>query len=132
MFIAKQAYGNAAVESALYLGELALIVIPLLFASVFLAELAKLRLGEEKLRLFLAGRRPWTDRLRAVALGALLPFCECGAFPVMLGLMRAGVPPAALLAFFLVSPVVSMPALPGRWGPGWPSSFPGLEPASTG
>ncbi len=94
----------------LYAAQLALRVIPLLITAVFLAEAARLWLGDDRLRLLLAGRKLWMSRLRAVALGAVLPFCECGAFPVMLGLIRANVPKGAVLSFFLVSPVVSMPA----------------------
>jgi len=97
-------------ETATNAGMLALRVIPMLIAAVFLAEAARQWLGDEKLRYYLAGRSAWTGRLRAVGLGAVLPFCECGAFPVMLGLIRAGVPTGAVLTFFLVSPVVSMPA----------------------
>ncbi len=99
-----------AYDTVYYALELAIRVIPLLIAAVFLAESARLWWGEEKLRLLLAGRHPWTGRLRALAFGAVLPFCECGAFPVMIGLIRAGVPAGAMLTFFLVSPVVSMPA----------------------
>ncbi|MFO7952203.1 MAG: permease [Bacillota bacterium] len=97
-------------DIALYAGQLVLRVIPLLIAAVFLAESARLWLGDEKLKYYLAGRSLWTARLRAAVLGAVLPFCECGAFPFMLGLIRAGVPTGAVLTFFLVSPVVSMPA----------------------
>ncbi len=97
-------------DIAYYAGEILLRVVPLLVAAVFLAESARLWLGEEKLKILLSGRHPWTGRLRALVLGALLPFCECGAFPVLIGLMRAGVPAGVMLTFFLVSPVVSMPA----------------------
>lgn len=89
---------------------LALRVVPMLVVAVFIAESARLYLGDEKLRYYLAGRSAWTGRLRALGLGAVLPFCECGAFPVMLGLVRAGVPSGTVLTFFLVSPVVSVPA----------------------
>lgn len=82
---------------------------PMLAVAIFLAETARIRFGEEKLKIFLSGRSGATGRLRAAALGAVLPFCECGAFPVMLGLIRAGLPPGPVLTFFLVSPVVSMP-----------------------
>ncbi len=91
-------------------GALALRVVPLLIAAVFLAESARLWLGDEKLRNYMVGRHHWMGRLRAMVLGAVLPFCECGAFPIMLGLIRAGVPTGAVLTFFLVSPVVSVPA----------------------
>lgn len=82
---------------------------PMLVAAIFLAEAARIRFGEDKLKVFLSGRSGMSGRLRAAALGAVLPFCECGAFPVMLGLIRAGLPAGPVLTFFLVSPVVSMP-----------------------
>lgn len=90
-------------------GKLLFQVGPMLVAAIFLAEAARIWFGDEKLKTLLAGRRSLTGRLRAAALGAVLPFCECGAFPVMLGLVRAGVPAGPVLTFFLVSPVVSMP-----------------------
>ncbi len=101
---------NMALEILFSIGLLSLRVIPLLIAAIFIAEAARLWLGDEKLRYLLAGKSAWSGRLRAAGLGAVLPFCECGAFPVMLGLVRAGVPTGAVLTFFLVSPVVSMPA----------------------
>lgn len=91
-------------------GLLVLRILPLLAAAILIAESARLWIGDDKLRYYLSGRNAWSGRLRALGLGALLPFCECGAFPVMLGLVRAGVPAGAVLTFFLVSPVVSMPA----------------------
>jgi len=90
--------------------KLLLQVGPMLVAAVFLAESARIWIGEEELKILLAGRGRITGRLRAAALGAVLPFCECGAFPVMLGLVRAGLPIGPVLTFFLISPVVSMPA----------------------
>jgi len=95
-------------------------IIPLLFIAVFLAEMARLKLGGEKLRRLLAGTRPWDGRLRGAFLGAVLPYCECGAFPVMLGLLQAGVPMGTALTFFMISPLVSVPAfmiLMGVLGP---------------
>ncbi len=97
-------------ETLTYAGLLTLRVVPMLIAAIFIAEAARLWLGDDKLRSYLTGRSIWTGRLRALGLGALLPFCECGAFPVVLGLIRAGVPTGVVLTFFLVSPVVSMPA----------------------
>ena len=97
-------------ETIIYIVQLFLRVVIMLLIAVFLAEAAKLWLGEERLKVLLAGNSAWVGRLRALILGAVLPFCECGAFPVMLGLIRAGLPAGVVLTFFLVSPVVSMPA----------------------
>ncbi len=97
-------------EVAIYAGNLLLTVIPILFAALFIVELARRYFGEEKLSYALAGKSAWGARLRAGVLGALLPFCECGAFPVGIALIKGGVPVSAVLAFFLISPVLSVPA----------------------
>ena len=97
-------------EVAIYAGNLLLTVIPILFAALFIVELARRFFGEEKLSYALAGKSAWGARLRAGVLGALLPFCECGAFPVGIALIKGGVPVSAVLAFFLISPVLSVPA----------------------
>lgn len=85
-------------------------LIPLLILSVFFAVLFKLHIGEERLKIILSGRSSLQGRLRAALLGALLPFCECGAFPMMVGLLKAGVSLKVTLTFFLISPLVSLPA----------------------
>ncbi len=82
----------------------------MLVVAIFLAEITRSWLGDEKLKTLLTGRHNLTGRIRAAALGAIIPFCECGAFPVMLGLIRAGVPTGTVLTFFLISPIVSLPA----------------------
>lgn len=47
-------------------------------------------------------------RMIAVAslFGALSPFCSCGVVPVIAGLLGAGVPLAAVMAFWMSSPLV--------------------------
>ena len=48
--------------------------------------------------------------LRTVALaalfGALSPFCSCGVIPIIAAMLRAGVPLAPVMAFWLASPVM--------------------------
>ncbi len=90
--------------------SLALKLIPILLIAVFVAEALRLWLGEEKLRTLLSGRRPWEGKARAALLGAIVPFCECGAFPIMVGLLKAGLPINLVLTFFIISPLVSIPA----------------------
>lgn len=107
-----------------YFIQLAVRLLPLILFSVFLAEFFKGFLGEERLRALLSGRHSWEGRFRAVLLGAVLPFCECGAFPIMVGLLQAGVPLQMTLTFFLISPIISLPAffiLLGLFG--WRISF---------
>jgi len=42
----------------------------------------------------------------AAAVGALSPFCSCGVVPVIAGLLRAGVPLAPVMAFWIASPIM--------------------------
>jgi len=97
-------------EIAVYSGELLFRVIPVLVAALIIVETARYYLGEERLSSLLTGKSVWGARGRAAFLGALLPFCECGAFPVGVALIKAGVPVSAVLTFFLISPVISIPA----------------------
>jgi len=43
----------------------------------------------------------------AAAFGALSPFCSCGVIPLIAALLVAGVPLAAVMAFWVASPIMS-------------------------
>ena len=43
----------------------------------------------------------------ATVVGALSPFCSCGVIPLIAALLRAGVPLAPVMAFWLSSPIMS-------------------------
>ncbi len=106
---------------AVNFAQLFLRLAPILAGAIFIAESARLWLGRERLRRLLTGSGLWQGRIRAAVLGAMLPFCECGAFPLVLALLRAGVPLGAALTFFIISPIVSIPAflfLIGLYGTG--------------
>ncbi len=91
-------------------GALLLKIIPILIGAVYLAETARLWLGRERLRKLLMGSGSRQGIIRAALLGAAVPFCECGAFPIIVALLRAGVPMKVALTFFIISPMVSIPA----------------------
>ena len=44
--------------------------------------------------------------IAAAAFGALSPFCSCGVIPLIAALLTMGVPLAAVMAFWLASPVI--------------------------
>jgi len=50
--------------------------------------------------------RPARSVLVAGLAGALSPFCSCGVVPVIAALLRAGVPLAPVMAFWIASPVM--------------------------
>ena len=47
--------------------------------------------------------------LAAAVFGALSPFCSCGVIPLVHALLRAGVPLAPVMAFWLSSPLIDPP-----------------------
>ncbi len=49
---------------------------------------------------------PSTAILLAAALGALSPFCSCGVIALIAGLLAAGMPLSAVMAFWLASPLM--------------------------
>lgn len=77
-----------------------------LFIGVsFLVEMMQRRLGPERLRQWMGGR-PVTAALKGIAVGFVTPFCTYSAIPLLVGLRRAGVPPAGYVAFIAAAPVL--------------------------
>ena len=50
--------------------------------------------------------RPVRTVVLAALFGALSPFCSCGVIPIIAAMLRAGVPLAPVMAFWLSSPVM--------------------------
>jgi uncharacterized membrane protein YraQ (UPF0718 family) len=61
---------------------------------------------EVGIRRALEKRRGWGNVLGA-ALGFLTPFCSFSTIPIMVGLLRAGVPFGAVISFLFASPLVN-------------------------
>ena len=77
-----------------------------LFVGIsFLVEILQRRLGPEQLRRWIGGRPP-VAALKGVAIGFVTPFCTYSAVPLLVGLRRAGVPPAGYIAFIAAAPVL--------------------------
>lgn len=83
-----------------------LLELVILFLSVaFFVHLAQRRLGPERLRAWMGGR-PVLAALKGIAVGFITPFCTYSAVPLLVGLRRAGVPPAGYVAFIVAAPVL--------------------------
>ena len=77
-----------------------------LFIGVsFLVEILQRRLGPEQLRRWIGGRPP-VAALKGITIGFVTPFCTYSAVPLLVGLRRAGVPPAGYIAFIAAAPVL--------------------------
>lgn len=88
-------------DAALLVLELVL----LFFSVAFLVNLSQRRLGTDRLRRWMGGT-PVVAALKGIAVGFITPFCTYSAVPMLLGLRRAGVPPAGYVAFIVAAPVL--------------------------
>ncbi len=62
---------------------------------------------EERIRRTLAGRGEGTSTALGGIFGALTPFCSCSTIPILVGLLNAGIPFSACMAFLLSSPLLN-------------------------
>ena len=83
-----------------------LVELVVLFVGVsFLLEILQRRYGPERLRRWMGGR-PVVAALKGVVVGFVTPFCTHSAIPLLVGMRRAGVPPAGYVAFISAAPVL--------------------------
>ena len=94
-----------AVDSLRFTGVALWSIAPFLLVSVLLAAFIKAAgLDKQIARVFAAGSG---RAIAAAALfGALSPFCSCGVIPLIAALLRAGVPLAPVMAFWISSPIM--------------------------
>jgi uncharacterized protein len=83
------------------LGSLA----PWFALSVLFAAGAKATGGDALVARAFVGREGWVIPIAAIV-GGLTPFCSCGVIPLVAGLLGAGVPLAAVMAFWIASPLM--------------------------
>ncbi len=97
---------SQAIESLLFtIGALGSIA-PFIALSVLLAASAKASGVDRRIAKIFSGRQ--AVLIAAAALfGAFSPFCSCGVIPIIAGLLRAGVPLAPVMAFWISSPLMS-------------------------
>lgn len=91
--------------SLLFTGQSLLGIAPWLAVSVLFAAYAKASGADTLVARAFTGS-PARMVLLASLFGALSPFCSCGVVPVIAGLLGAGVPLAAVMAFWMSSPLM--------------------------
>ncbi len=80
-------------------------VSPFLLASVAIAAYAKASGADNLIARAFSGRVGLMVVIAAL-MGALSPFCSCGVIPLIAALLAMGVPLAAVMAFWLASPLM--------------------------
>lgn len=78
---------------------------PFLAASVLIAAYVRATSIDRQIARVFDGSGPLVI-VGAALVGALSPFCSCGVVPLIAALLRAGVPLAPVMAFWLASPVM--------------------------
>ncbi|MHA1600906.1 MAG: permease [Alphaproteobacteria bacterium] len=94
-----------AVDSAVFTAGAFAWIFPFLAASVLLAAWLKAA-GADHLIGASVSRAPGLAIIIAAAAGAFSPFCSCGVVPLIAGLLAAGVPLPAVMAFWIASPLM--------------------------
>lgn len=88
-------------DALLLIAELTL----LFWGVAFVVQISQRWIGEERLRRWMGGR-PVVSALKGIGIGFITPFCTYSAIPMLVGLKRAGVPPAGYVAFIVAAPVL--------------------------
>lgn len=91
--------------SLAFTGESLLGIAPWLVLSVAVAAYARASKADALIARVFVGS-PTRMILMGSLFGALSPFCSCGVVPVIAGLLGAGVPLAAVMAFWMSSPLM--------------------------
>ena len=80
-------------------------IAPFLVLAVAIAAFASAS-GSDRLIARAFSGNPGRTILLASIVGALSPFCSCGVIPLIAAMLRAGVPLAPVMAFWLASPIM--------------------------
>ena len=80
-------------------------IAPFLLLAVAIAAFASAS-GADRLIARAFSGSPGRTIVLAAVVGALSPFCSCGVIPLIAAMLRAGVPLAPVMAFWLASPIM--------------------------
>ncbi len=92
-------------DSLVFVGDALLGIAPFLLLAVFISAYASAS-GADRLIARAFSGSPGRTVILASFMGALSPFCSCGVIPLIAAMLRAGVPMAPVMAFWLASPVM--------------------------
>lgn len=97
---------NQALASVQFVGLSLIQITPFLVFSACLAGYLEAADADKLIGKVFASRL-FLSIATASAFGALSPFCSCGVIPLIAALLAAGVPLAAVLSFWVASPIMS-------------------------
>jgi uncharacterized membrane protein YraQ (UPF0718 family) len=93
--------------AANYFIEIAVELTVLFIGITFLVGLIQEYVSDETIKKAMGGRHKFVGSILGAGFGALTPFCSCSTIPMLLGMLNAGVPFAAAMAFLFSSPLLN-------------------------
>jgi hypothetical protein len=90
-----------------YFVQIAVELTVLFIGITFLVGLIQEYVPDETIKKALGGRNKVVGSILGAGFGALTPFCSCSTIPLLLGMLKAGVPFAAAMAFLFSSPLLN-------------------------
>src|SRR5690606_27128133 len=100
-------FWNNLVMATNYFIEIAVELTVLFIGITFLVGLIQEYVPDETIKKALGGRHKVIGSVLGAGFGALTPFCSCSTIPLLLGMLNAGVPFAAAMAFLFSSPLLN-------------------------
>ncbi|MHC1755173.1 MAG: permease [Methanosarcina sp.] len=100
-------FWNNLIVAANFFIEIAIELVVLFIGITFLVGLIQEYVPEETIKKAMGGRHKFVGSILGAGFGALTPFCSCSTIPLLLGMLRAGVPFAAAMAFLFSSPLLN-------------------------
>ncbi|MDW5550439.1 permease [Methanosarcina sp.] len=90
-----------------YFIEIAVELTVLFIGITFLVGLIQEYVSDETIKKAMGGQHKVVGSILGAGFGALTPFCSCSTIPMLLGMLNAGVPFAAAMAFLFSSPLLN-------------------------
>jgi uncharacterized membrane protein YraQ (UPF0718 family) len=100
-------FWNNFTVAARFFIEIAVELTVLFIGVTFLVGLLQEYVPDETIKKAMGGRNKIAGSVLGAGFGALTPFCSCSTIPLLLGMLKAGVPFAAAMAFLFSSPLLN-------------------------
>lgn len=79
----------------------------LLVVIIYVMGMLRAMVSPERVREYLRGKPVWLQRMLAITLGAITPFCSCSSIPLFIGFVEAGISLGVTFSFLIASPMIN-------------------------
>ena len=79
----------------------------LLFVMIFVVGFLRTYISQDRVKMWLSGKKKGLGNIMASLFGAMTPFCSCSSIPIFLSFLEAGIPLGVTFSFLITSPLVN-------------------------